>query len=49
MAADSAKPTPFDRFEDALRKVLSVPKKEVEKDLARQKKEREAKRSDRPK
>lgn len=34
---------PFRRFEDVLRKVLSVPKKGVDKDLVREQKEREAK------
>jgi hypothetical protein len=42
-------PTPFKKFEDALRKVLSTPKKDVEKAIIREKKEREARRSDRRK
>jgi hypothetical protein len=39
---------PFERFEDALRSVLSVPKDEVVKDITREKKEREARRTDQP-
>lgn len=35
-------PTPFKKFEDALRKVLSTPKKDVDKAIIREKKEREA-------
>jgi hypothetical protein len=36
----------FQRFESALRAVLSVPKTEVDKDVAREKKEREARKTD---
>lgn len=42
-------PTPGKKFENALRKVLSVPKKDVDKAVAREKKEREARRTDKPK
>lgn len=34
--------TPFERFEDAAKRIFSVPKKEVEKAELRKKKEREA-------
>ena len=37
--------TAFERFEDSVRTVLSVPKGEVVKDLAREKKEREARKA----
>jgi hypothetical protein len=36
-------PTPFKKFEDALRKVLSVPKSEVDKRIKEQKKARKPK------
>lgn len=42
-------PTPFKKFEDALRKVLSAPKKDVDKAIVREKKEREARKNDPPK
>jgi hypothetical protein len=44
-----SEPTPFKKFEDALRKVLSTPKKDVDKAIIREKKEREARRSERRK
>jgi hypothetical protein len=49
--AEAAKPepTPFERFEEATRRLLSIPKKDVEKAELRRKKEREAKRTDQPK
>jgi hypothetical protein len=49
LARVKPKPTPGKKFEDALRKVLSVPKKDVDKAIVREKKEREAKRTDQPK
>ena len=39
--------TPFQRFEDALKRVLSAPKKDVEKAALREKKAREARRVER--
>lgn len=42
-------PKPSKKFEDALRKVLSVPKKDVDKAVAREKKEREARKTEQPK
>lgn len=42
-------PSPFKKFEDALRKVLSAPKKDVDKAIAREKKEREARKTEQPK
>lgn len=42
-------PNPPKRFEDALRKVLSVPKKDVDKAVVREKKAREARRTEQPK
>ena len=47
--AEHPEPTPFQRFEDALRKVISVPKKDVDKAATREKKAREARRTDQPK
>lgn len=47
--AEHPEPTPFKRFEDALRKVISVPKKDVDKAALREKKAREARRTERPK
>ena len=41
--------TPFQRFEDALKKALSVSKKDVDKAVTRQKKVREARRTEQPK
>jgi hypothetical protein len=41
--------TPFERFEEATRHLLQVPKREVEKAELRAKKEREAKRANKPK
>ena len=46
--AAKPEPTPFERFEEATRRLLSVPKKDVEKAELRSKKEREAKRTARP-
>lgn len=40
---------PAKKFEDALRKVLSVPKKDVDKAVVREKKAREARRTEQPK
>ena len=39
----------FERFEDALRTVLSVPKKQVDKAVTREKKARAARRTEQPK
>ncbi len=41
--------TPFERFEDALRKVVRVPKKDVDEALTREKKARRARRTGPPK
>ena len=43
------KPNPGKKFEDALRKVLSVPKKDVDKAVVREKKARDARRTEQPK
>lgn len=42
MAQAGDPPTPFQRFEDALKRVLSVPKKDVDKAVTREKKARKA-------
>jgi hypothetical protein len=42
MAKAKPEPTPFEKFEDAARRIFSVPKKDVEKAELRAKKEREA-------
>lgn len=47
--AQADPPTPFQRFEDALKRVLSVPKKDVDKAAVREKKAREARRTEQPK
>jgi hypothetical protein len=47
--AKRPEPTPFERFEEATRRLLSIPKREVEKAELRAKKEREAKRANRSK
>jgi len=44
--ADAPKPTPFEKFEEAARRIFSVPKKDVEKAELRRKKEREAREAD---
>ena len=49
MAQAGGKPSPFERFEDALKRVLSVPKKDVDKAVTREKKAREARRTEQPK
>lgn len=46
--AKTPEPTPFEKFEDAARRIFQVPKKEVEKAELRQKKEREAREADKP-
>jgi hypothetical protein len=38
MGKDEGKQTPFERFEEAVKKVLAAPKSEVEKRLAERKK-----------
>lgn len=38
--------TPFERFEEAARRIFQVPKKDVEKAELRRKKEREAREAD---
>ena len=45
--ADAAKPTPFEKFEEATKRIFQVPKREVEKAELRKKKERDAKEADR--
>jgi hypothetical protein len=40
--------SPSQKFEDALRKVISVPKKDVDKAVVREKKAREARRTEQP-
>lgn len=47
--AQADQPTPFQRFEDALKRVLSVPEKDVDKAVTREKKAREAARTEQPK
>ena len=49
MAQAGDQPTSFQRFEDALKRVLSVPKKDVDKAVTREKKAREARRTEQPK
>ena len=45
----SQRDSPPQAFDDALRTVLSVPKKDVDKAIVRDKKAREARRTDQPK
>jgi hypothetical protein len=40
--ADAAKPTPFEKFEEATKRIFKVSKRDVEKAELRKKKEREA-------
>lgn len=47
--SEPAKPTPFERFEEAAKRIFQVPKREVEKAELRRKKEREAREADKPK
>jgi hypothetical protein len=49
--AEAAKPepSPFEKFEEATRRLLQVSKREVEKAELRRKKEREAREANRPK
>lgn len=44
--AEHPEPTPFQKFEDALKRVLAVPKKDVDKAVTREKKAREAREAD---
>ena len=44
--ADAAKPTPFEKFEEATKRIFQVPKGEVEKAELRKKKELEARDAD---
>lgn len=44
--ADTAKPTPFEKFEEATKRLFKVPKREVEKAELRKRKEREAREAD---
>jgi hypothetical protein len=44
--SEPTKPTPFERFEEAAKRIFSVPKKDVEKAERRRKKEREAQEAD---
>lgn len=39
-------PTPFERFEEGLKRIFSVPKKDMDKAELRKKKEREAREAD---
>ena len=41
--------TPFERFEEAAKRIFSVPKKDLEKAELRKRKEREAREADRAK
>jgi hypothetical protein len=45
---DQADASPFGRFEEATRHLLQVPKREAEKAELRAKKEREARKADKP-
>lgn len=47
--AERREPTPFEKFEEAARRIFQVPKREVEKAEVRKKKEREAQRTEPPK
>ncbi len=47
--ADAAKATPWEKFEEATKRIFQVPKREVEKAELRKKKEREAREADRAK
>ena len=47
--AERPGPTPFERFEDAARRLFQVPKKDVDKAELRRKKEREAREAEGPK
>lgn len=47
--AERPEPTPFEKFEEAARRIFQVPKKEVENAELRRKKEREAREADQPK
>ena len=46
--AKAERPTPFEKFEDAAKRIFSVPKKDLEKAELRKRKEREAREADRP-
>lgn len=46
MAKADPNRTPFEKFEDAARRIFSVPKKEIDKAERRKKKEREAREAD---
>lgn len=49
MPDEKREQTPFERFEEAAKRLFWVPKDEVEKAERRAKKEHEAKRAERPK
>lgn len=48
MASEAGKPTPFEKFEEAAKRILSVSKKDLEKAELRRKKEREAREANKP-
>lgn len=45
--ADRSEPTPFEKFEEAARRIFQVPKRDVEKAELRRKKEKEAREAER--
>ena len=47
--AEAAKPTPFDKFEEATKRIFKVSKRDLEKAELRRKKEREAREADKTK
>lgn len=47
--AERPQPTPFEKFEEAAKRIFSVPKRDLEKAELRRKKEREAREADKPK
>ncbi len=47
--AERPDPTPFERFEDAAKRIFQVPKRDVDKAELRGKKEREAREADKRK
>ena len=47
--SEPAKPTPFDKFEAFVKKIVNVPKKEIDQAELRKRKEQEAREADRAK
>ena len=47
--SEPAKPTPFEKFEEATKRIFQVSKRDLEKAELRKRKEREAREDDRPK